>query len=133
MRVVGCFICYQGTFVLLRRHGTKPEPYTWGLPAGKVQPGEEDTQAAVREVFEETGIKKLPTQLREVTRISFNGPGGSGDFIGYRCDIDTPVDIQIDPNAHTEFVWVTGQDALQLPLITALDQIIHTLGYDKQV
>lgn len=55
LRVVGCFLEYEGKFVLLHRHAHKPNGGTWGLPAGKVEPGESDTAAVLRELWEETG------------------------------------------------------------------------------
>lgn len=35
----------------------------WSLPGGSVDPGEQPADAAVREVFEETGIKVVPQRL----------------------------------------------------------------------
>ncbi len=35
----------------------KDMPENWGLPGGKIDPGEEAIDAAEREVFEETGIR----------------------------------------------------------------------------
>ena len=63
MRVVGCFLEYDGKFVLLLRHVHKADGGTWGLPAGKVEPGESDETAMLRELYEETGYKALPKEL----------------------------------------------------------------------
>lgn len=46
----------------------KDNPNDWGLPAGKVEPGEMAHVAAIRECVEETGIE--PYGLREI----FRGP-----------------------------------------------------------
>jgi 8-oxo-dGTP diphosphatase len=40
--------------VLIARRANPPQ--LWSLPGGKVEPGESDAQAAVREVREETGV-----------------------------------------------------------------------------
>lgn len=37
--------------------GMTPVPRWWITPGGGVEPGEEDTEAAVRELFEETGVQ----------------------------------------------------------------------------
>lgn len=42
--------------VLLVRRGREPSRGLWAFPGGRVEPGETDEAAAVREVFEETGL-----------------------------------------------------------------------------
>jgi len=42
----------------------KDDHTAWGMPGGKLDPGEDFTQAAIREMFEETGIKV--SQLKEI-------------------------------------------------------------------
>ena len=46
----------DGRFLLVRR-GRGPQTGRWSVPGGKVEPGESVEQAAVRETFEETGIR----------------------------------------------------------------------------
>ena len=43
--------------------GMTPVPTWWITPGGGVEPGESDTEAAVREVFEETGVGVMPDEL----------------------------------------------------------------------
>ena len=43
--------------------GMSPVPRWWITPGGGVEPGEEDVEAAVREVFEETGTRVAPADL----------------------------------------------------------------------
>jgi 8-oxo-dGTP pyrophosphatase MutT (NUDIX family) len=50
---VCCLIEQGGKFLAVTR---KDDPTKWGLPGGKVDPGETRLEAVVREVFEETGL-----------------------------------------------------------------------------
>lgn len=42
--------------VLLVKRGHAPQQGCWSVPGGRVEPGETPAEAAVREVFEETGL-----------------------------------------------------------------------------
>ena len=66
---------------------------TWSIPGGRVEPGESLTQAAVREVFEETGC---PIALDGILRVEHT-PGNAGHgararilFTGYPIDDTAP-------------------------------------------
>lgn len=52
--------------ILQRAFGDGPTKQQWCIPGGHVDPGETFIEAAARELFEETGFKKLDTELREV-------------------------------------------------------------------
>lgn len=54
----------------------KDNPNDWGLPGGKIEPGETFIEAAVRETFEETGIKLAAFSLQR----AYSGPIGE-----YNC------------------------------------------------
>ena len=52
--------------------GRRADTGTWSLPAGAIDPGEQPADAAVREVYEETGVhiaveRLAGVELREVT------------------------------------------------------------------
>ncbi|HLD06679.1 MAG TPA: NUDIX domain-containing protein [Candidatus Nanoarchaeia archaeon] len=52
-------LVYRNGEVLLVQHGAKASHLhgVYGLPAGKLEAGESEEEAAVRELFEETGLK----------------------------------------------------------------------------
>lgn len=55
-------ICQNHRILLgLRRNGYGHD--TWGLPGGHLEPGESFESAAVREVYEETGLRITQTQV----------------------------------------------------------------------
>ena len=45
----------QGRLLLIKR-GHEPGAGLWSIPGGRIEPGETDTEALVREMFEETGL-----------------------------------------------------------------------------
>lgn len=49
-------VCLKGDEVLLIRRGTSPRLGEWSLPGGRIEPGERAADAAMRELFEETGV-----------------------------------------------------------------------------
>lgn len=49
-------ICFRGDDVLLIKRGKAPRKGDWSLPGGRIETGETEQQAALRELFEETGV-----------------------------------------------------------------------------
>lgn len=56
-------IITAGDLILLIRRGHEPEAGRWSLPGGRIEAGETDEQALVREVREETGLEVAPGPL----------------------------------------------------------------------
>lgn len=52
----------QGRLLLVRR-ANEPGAGLWSLPGGRVEPGETDIQAVIRELREETGFDVIPGTL----------------------------------------------------------------------
>ena len=74
----------------------------WGVPGGKVEPGEEPTAAAVRELREETGVEVEPASLRELGRF----PGVDGyTFVAYLAEVPQAMDVQIDTSEGSGYAW----------------------------
>jgi 8-oxo-dGTP diphosphatase len=49
-------VCLRGDEVLLIRRGQAPRLGEWSLPGGRIEYGERAQDAALRELFEETGV-----------------------------------------------------------------------------
>lgn len=50
-------VCFRGDEVLLIRRGAPPREGEWSLPGGRIEWGERVTNAALRELREETGCE----------------------------------------------------------------------------
>ena len=71
---VGAIITDDAGRLLLIRRGHEPGRGLWSLPGGRVEPGETDEQAVIREVGEETGLSVRPGRLVGAVRRA--APGG---------------------------------------------------------
>jgi len=49
-------VCVKGDEVLLIQRGTAPRKGEWSIPGGRIEAGETEAQAAIRELTEETSV-----------------------------------------------------------------------------
>lgn len=49
-------VCFRGDDVLLIQRGTAPRKGEWSIPGGRIEPGETESEAALRELSEETAV-----------------------------------------------------------------------------
>jgi 8-oxo-dGTP diphosphatase len=59
---VGGLVLDHGRILLVLR-GQEPAKGTWSVPGGRVEAGESDAEAVVREVLEETGVRVVAGDL----------------------------------------------------------------------
>lgn len=50
-------VCFRGDEVLLIKRGKPPKEGEWSIPGGRIEVGETEALAALRELFEETNIR----------------------------------------------------------------------------
>lgn len=75
---VGLIYDATGQFLLV---GRRELPDTWGLPGGKLEPGETPEEACAREVYEETGLRVSTADMVEV----FSRPHRDQRVVVFRC------------------------------------------------
>ena len=67
-------VCIRGEDVLLIQRGTAPRKGEWSIPGGRIEVGETEAQAALREIGEETNVSA--DLLTKITALD-------ADFEGY--------------------------------------------------
>ena len=109
-QVVAGFVVYRKTtdgikFLLLYRRGNY-----WNFPKGHFKPGERTIDVALRELEEETGIKKSELRMlpnfRAYERFYFKiGSQGIYDTVILFLAETHKADIRIDPREHSGYGW----------------------------
>jgi ADP-ribose pyrophosphatase YjhB (NUDIX family) len=122
---VGAIIKDPGGRLLLIKRGHAPEAGRWSLPGGRVEPGESDQQAVIREIREETGLEIECDQLvGSVKRIS--PPDAVLEIRDYAATVTGGVLVAGDDAA--EVRWVSPAELARLPLTSGLAETLAGWG-----
>lgn len=122
--VVSCFARYNGHFLNLLRQDGKPEANRWGVPAGKIDLEETMRDAMRRELWEETGLDVYTSDFNYFKTVYVKYP--KTDFVFHMFDVllsRNPI-VVVNPQEHKGYVWLTPEQALQLPLVRDMDACI---------
>ncbi|MBU1178185.1 NUDIX domain-containing protein [Patescibacteria group bacterium] len=130
VRTAACFIEYDGKFLILHRHPEKPQGDTWGLAAGKVDIGESDKLAVVREIEEEVGFKVAPERLEFLGAFTWDYDDIFLILPTYRTVLDEPVEITYSPTEHQDYLWVTSAECYaRQDLIRGFHELLKKLEF----
>ncbi|HEY3954266.1 MAG TPA: NUDIX domain-containing protein [Streptosporangiaceae bacterium] len=125
VRCVGAIITDQAGRLLLVRRGREPGRGLWSVPGGRVEPGETDEQALVRELREETGLAVRAGRL--VGTMYRPGPGGVVyDIRDYAATV-TGGTLSAGDDAD-DARWVGRADLAGLPLTGGLVDALTEWG-----
>ncbi|MBQ9518355.1 MAG: NUDIX domain-containing protein [Firmicutes bacterium] len=90
--------------VTLRSPDKQPYPDLWEITAGSVVAGEDSLSAAVRELYEETGISAQPGELEYIGE--YRGTGAIVDMYKIKRDVDIK-DIHLQRGETVDAKWVS--------------------------
>lgn len=105
-------VCLRDDEVLLIRRGTPPRQGEWSLPGGRIEPGEAATDAAIRELREETGVEARLTGLLDVVDGIFPSAGRHYVLIEYAAEWLSGEPVAGDDAVEARFVPLDQVEAL---------------------
>jgi 8-oxo-dGTP diphosphatase len=122
---VGAIIEDAGGRLLLIKRGHEPGAGLWSLPGGRIESGETDTEALVREMLEETGLTVEPGRLVG----HLQRPGLDGDVIDISDYAATVVGgaLQAGDDA-ADARWVSREDLATLAVTEGLLEALTDWG-----
>lgn len=130
VRVVAAVLCRDGAVLIAQRAPPRAEAGCWELPGGKVDPGEDDTTALIREIQEELGVTVVPVRALATAVHAYDHV--TIELVAWACDL-----VAGEPQAieHAALAWVHA-DALDgiawapadVPLIPAVRTRLTALG-----
>ena len=114
----------RGRLLLIKR-GHEPGAGLWSLPGGRIEPGETDAEALVREMREETGLTVEPGRLiGQVQR-----PGLAGDVIDIKDYAATVIGGTLRPGDDAaDARWVAAEDLGVLAVTEGLVEALTEWG-----
>jgi 8-oxo-dGTP diphosphatase len=126
VQCVGGVITDDSGRLLLILRGHEPGKGLWSIPGGRVEPGESDAQAVVREIREETGlIVTCGPLLGAVER-----PGLGGAVVDIRDYRAVVTGGELAPGDDADAArWVTAAEAAEMEAAGQLtDGLLETLS-----
>ncbi len=122
-------LLFQDNKVLMVRHGAMAGHLndTYGIPAGRIEPGESSIDAAVRELFEETNLK---TEARFLVKVPEEYTAAierkDGSIKNYSVDsfLCMSWDGELKANEQTIPLWVDIDEVDILTLLPNVKKII---------
>lgn len=116
IRVALALVCREQMWLIARRHPDAHLGGVWEFPGGKLEPGESATEAALRELWEECGVRARAARLLPVSRVDY------GDRVvelnPVVCEWESG---EARPIGSLECRWVTaeGLRAMEMPSANA--------------
>ena len=120
---VGAVVHDAAGRLLLIQRGHAPSAGTWSVPGGRMEPGETEAAAVVREVAEETGLRVRPDRVLGAVRIA--GDGVVFTVTDWAC---TLLDLDRRPVAGDDAADVVFADAAGIAALDMAPGVVAALS-----
>jgi 8-oxo-dGTP diphosphatase len=123
LRVVAAVIEREGELLVSLRHPKGTRPSQWEFPGGKVERGESESQALVREIREELGVKAAVGDL--VRRVVHPYSDTDVEIAFFRTEL-----LEGDPRplSMAELRWVPRAELTALDFLEADREFVEALA-----
>lgn len=128
----GCMIIVQGRkFLLLKRNASSTFPLTWCIPGGRIDPGENPLEAALRETEEESSLDMSNFTFSEIIEqpLLDGNPGKFTTFVYFvpdEYDVDD-FNVKIDFES-LDWGWFTIEEMKYINLHPGMYYVLNKLG-----
>lgn len=128
IEVAAIYVKVKERFLILQIGTQKQEAGKWGVPCGKLDPGENAILAAKRELFEETGISSEIEDLIPKGILYFRKPEIDYTYHMFQLTLSSLPEVQIS-SEHIAYAWVTDKEAEALPLMQGASDALRACLY----
>lgn len=102
IQVVCAIIEHKGTVLITQRSSKMAQPLLWEFPGGKVEDGESEDDALVREIQEELNLLIVPH--KRLTPVAHNYSSSTIELIPFTCSLQSGNILLAE---HKAYSWAT--------------------------
>ncbi len=117
LSVSACYCHCQGKLLFLKRANDSPQENTWTVPGGKLEINESPVNAAIRELYEETGLICVENNLSFIKTIHIRYPTNDFTYHMFFSNFLNLPTICLKVREHKEFAWLTLDEIKEYPII----------------
>jgi len=115
--IVSCVFIVQNETLLLHRLPDKSQGGKWGMPSGKVDPGETLVEAMIREIKEETSVIATKEQLIHFREFYVDSSGKEFTYKLFSLRLTEKPAVLLNTKEHSEYKWTPIGDIFNEDLV----------------
>ena len=128
VNTVACYLQVCDEILMLKRSAHKDFGNEWGLPAGKMEDGETQVEAMLREVVEETGIVISQKESSFVKTIYVRNRYASLAFHMYCVQRDVKPEVTLN-DENCQYGWFNKTNIYELDLMPGATEALAKFNW----